>query len=176
MAWLIGIGLIAAIGRLWWWSTGPVPNDIPDPGTLARMLRILMYRGVFRPSLQATLTICLRSEHERRLVFTKVIDEKGSPGFRAAFPREAWTVPFFDVFRNELDRRGVLYRETTVANAPVLTFDFGQDFGGAYVVTQVLFGALGARLHEDCVGTLRDVVIKNAPRLTGVDHPAEVWF
>ena len=176
MAWLLGLGLIAAFLRLWWWSTGPVPNDIPDPGMFARMLRILLYRGVYRPSLQATLTICLRNDHEHRLVFTKVIDEKGSPGFMAALPRDAWMVPFFDAFRSELDRRSVRYRELTVADTPVLTFDFEQDFGGAYVVAQVLFDALGARLHEDCVGTLRHTVFKNVPRLTGVDHPAEVWF
>ena len=153
-----------------------MPNDIPDPGVFTRMLRILMYRGVCRPSLQATLTVYLRSTPERRLVFTKVISEEGRPGFRAALPREAWMLAAFDVVRSELDRRGVRYAKPAPTSAAVLTFELGQDIGAAYVITQVLFGALGARLHQDCAGILRHTVFKNTPRLTGVDHPAEVWF
>lgn len=168
--------MVVAFVRLWWWVTGPVPNDIPDPATFTRMLRILMYRGVHRPLLQATLTIYLRNEPERRLVFTKVIDQKGLPGFSAVLPRDAWMGASFDTIRSELDRRGIRYAENAPPDAAVLTCDLGQDVGGAYVIAQVLFGALGAHLHRDCLGILRHAVFENTPRLTGVDHPDQVWF
>ncbi len=59
---------------------------------------------------------------------------------------------------------------------PALAFTFGRDSGGAYVVTKTLFeDVLGARVHRDCVGYFRNVVITNAPRLAGVDAPDEGW-
>lgn len=176
MAWAVGLSVVAAL--LWAWKklNDPVWNDIPTPGTFALMLRVLMYRGIHQPSCQGTLTVRVRSDRSRWLRFTKVIDAGGSPGFTAYYPRNHHTAPFYDAFRAELARRGVPYRELGSSDNPSLTFDFGRDVGGAYVTMQLLCNAWGARLHEDCIGLLRDTLFKNVPQLTGVDHPANPWL
>jgi hypothetical protein len=126
--------------------------------------------------VKATLTVCVRADEQRRLVFQKEITEAGEVGFRAEFPRAAWTEPYYQPYRAELARRGVPHREVVGRAGPTLTFEFGRDFGGAYVVARVLFeDVMGLRLERDCVAYFRDIVIPNAPHLTGVDAPDEGW-
>jgi hypothetical protein len=176
MIWTVSV--LAIVGFFWIWKTlnGPVWNDIPDPRTFARMLRILMYHGIYLPSHHATLTIRLREDRTRWLRFTKTMDARGRPGFVASYPRTGATAPFYDALRADLARRAVPFREQSAPAAPVLHFDFQQDIGGAYVVTQSLCRAWGARLHDDAIGLLVDTVWENVPRLTGLDHPVNEWL
>ena len=45
------------------------------------------------------------------------------------------------------------------------------------MVARILYDdVLDLRLHRDCVVYWRDVVMENAPKLTGVDAPEEGWF
>jgi hypothetical protein len=80
-----------------------------------------------------------------------------------------WAEPYYEKYRAELDRRGVRYDVVYTTGTRSLVFALGRDFGGAYVVTRILFqDILGARLHQDCVLYFRDTLIRNVPRLTGV--------
>src|SRR5215216_2327465 len=113
MTWFLGILAAAGVGYLWLWHWGlrPVPNPLPEPGSLARMLRLLLSRGVHKGPVKATLAVCVRADEERRLVFQKAITEAGQVGFRAEFPLAAWSEPYYGPLREELARRGVRHRE-----------------------------------------------------------------
>jgi hypothetical protein len=169
---------LAATAVVWWLlrPAAPYANPLPDPGAVARMLRLLLSRGVHAAGIRGSLAICLRDDPQRQLVFRKYIRDSGGMGFDAEFALEPWSEPFYGRFRDELVRRGVPHGELTREAGPVLTFDFGRDLGLAHVVVHVLFeDAMGASVARDCVGIFRDCVPVNAPHLTGVDAPNEGW-
>jgi hypothetical protein len=149
-------------------------NDLPDPGAFARLLRLLVSRGVHRAGIIGSLTICVRAEPRRRIVFSKFVDPSGQADFNASFARDRWAEESYEPFRAELDRRGISYQETHPDGQPTLEFAFGRDAGGAYVVTKTLCeDGFRVRLHQDCVGFFRNVVRRNTPNLTSVDAPDE---
>ena len=126
--------------------------------------------------VQGTLVICVRSDPKQRIIFTKYIEGE-SIGFRATIPRESWIDAYLSRLKAELDRRSVPYLESRLLHEPPMTFNLGTDFGGAYVVTCLLFNeVMGVHLHRDCVAYFHDTLIDNTPRLTGVDAPDELWF
>ena len=175
IAWILVAVAIAVVVSLWLGSK-PAINELPDPGAFARLLRLLVSRGVHKAGIRGTLTICVKAEPKRRIVFTKSIGPSNEGGFNAAFPNEHWTEPYYEPFRTELDRRGISYQETRENGIPTLKFDFGRDVGGAYVVTKTLFDdVVRVRLHQDCAAFFRNVVLRNTPDLTGVDAPDEGW-
>ena len=151
-------------------------NDLPDPGAFARLLRLLVSRGVHKAGIIGSLTICVRAEPRRRIVFSKFVDPSGRAGFNASFPRDRWAEEYYEPFRAELDRRALSYQETRHNGQLALEFAFGRDAGGAYVVAKTLFeDVFHVRFHQDCVGFFRNVVLRNTPRLTGVHAPDEGW-
>ena len=168
MSWIIY--LLIGGGVLWaLWPSPPYMNPIPDAAFLTHSLQMLLKLGVHRAGVIGTMTVCLREAPTHRLVFTKQIDDGGEIGFRAEFTRELWAEPHYEKYRAELDRRGVRYDVVYRTGTRSLVFALGRDFGGAYVVTRILFeDVLGARLHRDCVLYFRDTLIRNVPRLTGV--------
>ena len=176
MAWILILLGLAILIWLFLLPSAPAMNELPDPGALGRMLRLLVSRGVHKAGIKGTLTVCVKGDRQRRLVFTKCISALGEAGFRAALSRESWAEPYYERFCAELDRRGIPYEEIRAGAVPTLAFELGRDAGGAYMVTKTLFeDVLGLRLDRDCVAYFRDVVIRNTPRLTGVDAPDEGW-
>src|SRR5215208_4959994 len=174
LAWAAGVGGLLA---LWRWSSRPAANDIHDPAFFARSLRLLLSRGVHKGSVRATLLVCPRGDKGRGLVYTKYIDADRGAGVEAEIASDGWVAPHYAALKSELDQRGIRYAESTGADGPRLRFDFGKDFGGAYMVARILYDdVLDLRLHRDCVVYWRDVVMENAPKLTGVDAPEEGWF
>lgn len=151
-------------------------NELPDPGAFARLLRLLVSRGVHKAGIVGTLTICVKAEPKHRIVFSKLVDSSGQPGFNASFVRDRWAEGYYERFRAELDRRGISYQAIERNANPALVFSFGRDTGGAYVTTKTLFeDVFGVRLHRDCAGFFRNVVLRNTPHLTGVDAPDDGW-
>ena len=178
MLWLEWAAGAVGLFALWFWlATWPAANDIPNPAFFARSLRLLISRGVHKGPVRASLLLCPRGEKGRRLVFVKYIDPTRGTGIKAELARDGWASTHYASLRAELDRRGVAYVESASRDGPALRFDFGRDAGGAYLVARLLFEEmLGLRLHQDCVVYFRDVVLVNAPELTGVDDPNENWL
>jgi hypothetical protein len=168
MSWLLGI--LGAAVIVWLLSPSPPSmNPVPDAAALTEGLRLLLKQGVHRAGIKGTLTVCMKDDKARRLTFTKQIGEYGGIGFSAAFIHEAWAEQYYEKFRAELDRRGIRYEVVYTSGTRSLVFELGRDFGGAYVVTRILFeDVLEARLNRECVMYLRDTLVRNIPRLTGV--------
>src|SRR5688572_13884805 len=122
MLWIV---VVAAIGVLVWvlLRQAPAMNELPDPQALARLFRLLVSRGVLKAGISGTLTICVRDERRRCMVFTKTSDAEGGVGVAAALTREQWTEPYYDKFRAELNRRGIPYREMDTKGLPTLRFE-----------------------------------------------------
>jgi len=174
MLWIFIVAAIAVL--VWVLGQAPAMNELPDPQALARLFRLLISRGVFKAGISGTLTVCVREEPRRCLVFTKTSNPESGIGVAAALSRVPWAEPYYDKFRAELDRRGIPYQEIDTKTLPTLRFELGRDLGGAYVVAKIFFqDVLGVNLHRDCVAFFRDVVLRNTPSLTGVDAPDEGW-
>ena len=172
MTWLLGAFALTVVAWLWRKGMEPAANDLSDPRALARMLRILLSRGIHKGDVRASLTIQLRTKAHPQLVFRKYIDATGQAGVRAVVTHSTTPSPPDDRFRAELVRRGIAYAET----ADGFSLDIGRDFGLALVATQVLFqDVAGGSVARDCVAYFRDVVASNSPALTGVDAPDDGW-
>ena len=174
MAWVIGILVVALIA--WGLSPArPFPNPIPHERALTEALRTLLNQGLHHFGRSGRLVVCIKTEPERRLVFTKYIRVPRDVGFQATVERSSWPDPHFDNFRSELDRREVRYDVSREGDPEVVSLNFGRDFSGAYAVTRILFeDVLGMRINRDCVMYAHDVLVRNIPSATGVDRSDEL--
>lgn len=171
------IGLtVACVLAGWWWLTSPALNPIPDAAAFAKMLRLLMARGVHTHALKGTARVYRRTDRTCFLIFEKTLDG-GSPGFVAWIPRVASNIRLLERVRADLDARGIPVAVHDGLSPRIATFTFGRDIGAAYLVAQVIAGQMmGVDLHKDCDVAFFHCVTDNHPRLTGVDAPDARWW
>ena len=179
MPWVWVLAAVLAILFVWFWSWGttPTPIEFSEPNALARVLRVVVMRGVYKADVRGRLEISVQQSRQPALVFTKSKMGAGNFGVTATVPRAALNDNLFERLRSELTTRRVVFSDRPEKDEPCLSVEVGCDFGLALVLAQLLFqDILGGSFARDGVGYMRDVLIGNHPSLTGVDAPNEEVF
>ena len=174
----VALALLAAAGIAWFSYVGkqPVAHRPLNDRLLRALLDALLYRGTAIPgSPPAQLAIWVQDD-PRVLLLSKYLSEAGEVGIRAELPRAPWAEPYYELFRRELEARGIAYAEAAPAgDAPaMLAVDFGRDLELALSVVRLAFERVfDVHLPTRCVAYFNDRLLPlEVPRLTGISRPA----
>ena len=171
MLWAILATVAFGIVGLWRQAIAPAVNLVEDGARLGQALRLLLAYGIDG----ARLVVRRREAPDQALSFVKYIVRPGEVGLRAECVAASQSPDAYGRFADELRRRAVPHEQVVGPHGPAIRFDFGRDVGLGLLVAQVFFEeGLGVRL-SGTEALFHDVLIKNVPRLTGIDAPDVDW-
>ena len=176
MIWMwVLVGAVAILFVWFWrWGSEAAPIHFTDPGTMRQALRWVVLRGVHKRHLRGHLEIFIGGASKPALVFTKTKYSDGEFGVTATVHANGLQVDAGKNIPAALTAKGISFDPSDPGSVSV---EVVKDFGLALVLLQTMcVDVAGKKVETDCIGYLRDVVVTNAPSLTGIDAPNEELF
>lgn len=170
MLWIL-VGAILFV-VIWLWRIGmrPAANDLESPEAVMMTLEYLVQRGINGSKARFQV----KDDPSRCLDVIKTIHDDGTVSVRACFSDPDWTHVHSSRLREELDQRGIKYRELAASSASDVTIELDRDLGLAHLVIRIVFELiLRVRLERECVVYFEGVLLSDEPSLTGIKRSNE---
>lgn len=156
----------AVVAWMWKWAAAPAPIRLTSSGAARDVFRMLLTNG----TKGATLRLHAEADAGAKIEFKKYIRAPGNVGLRALIDDTTKTRAAYDAIAKGTTDRDALNLPAPTDRRQRLDVDIGMDLALAErLARQVFEDGLGLNLARDVIGYYDLVLLRNVPRLTGVE-------
>lgn len=156
----------AAVAWTWKWGAAPAPIRLTSPSVARDVFRMLLTNG----AKGATLRLQAEADAAAKIEFKKYIRAPGKVGLSALIDDTTETRAAYDAIAKAFPDGAVPKSPAPDDRRRRLEVDIGMDVSLAERLARQAFeDGLGLNLARDVIGYYDLVLLRNVPRLTGVE-------